>query len=71
MVSTRSSEGKTSTRSSSRSNSNRAGGVDYDFYALEQLEKNKRLANQSKRNASNTSCDDKSNDQNGIPGSIV
>ena len=71
MVSTRSSEGKTSTRSSSRSNSNRAGEVDYDFAAFEKFEKSKRLANQSKRNAPNTSGDDNSNDQNGIPGSIV
>ena len=72
MVSTRSSEGKTSTGSSrSTSNSKRAGKDVLGFEALDQLEKNKRLANQSKRNDSNTSCDDNSNDQNGIPGSIV
>ena len=72
MVDTRrTSGGNKSTRLRSTSNSNRAGGEIYDFGALDQFEKNKRLANQSKRNASNTSCDDNSNDQNGIPGSIV
>ena len=72
MVDTRrTSGGNKSTRSRSTSNSNRAGGEIYDFGALDQFEKNKRLANQSKCNASNTSCDDNSNDQNGIPGSIV
>ena len=72
MVDTRrTSGGNKSTRSRSTSNSNRAGGEIYDFGALDQFEKNKRLANQSNCKASNTSGDDDSHDQNGIPGSII
>ena len=69
MVSTRSLEGKTSTGSSARSTTNSRKAGNGDHHQLELVLKIRREATNC--NASNTSGDNNSHDQNGIPGSIV
>ena len=70
MVITRSLGGKTST-GSARSTTNSRNAGNGDHRQLEIFLNSRQGATQSKRNASNTSGDNNSHDQNGIPGSIV